>query len=47
MFKRKQTPEVSLCERCGQVCDASCRTASLRRRERERLELFAYGWRGA
>jgi hypothetical protein len=45
-MKRKKTT-VSFCERCGEVCDASCRAESLRRRELERLQLSTYGWRGA
>jgi hypothetical protein len=45
MFGRTKHSQVSFCERCGEVCDASCRAESLRRLERERLQLFAYGWR--
>ena len=32
LFKLMREPAVSVCERCGQVCDAGCRRAALRQR---------------
>jgi hypothetical protein len=46
VFKPLSGP-VSYCERCGWLCDASCRAEWAGRLERERLQLLAYGWRSA
>ena len=32
LFKRTKELSVTLCERCGKVCDAGCRRAALRDR---------------
>lgn len=34
---------VTFCERCGQVCNSTCRADALR--ERARLQMLSYGWR--
>jgi len=39
LFGKTKTPAVTLCDRCGRICDAACRREALLRQARDRALL--------
>ena len=43
LFKREKTESVEFCDRCGSVCDSSCRRFAVRERNLDRALSARYG----
>jgi hypothetical protein len=45
LFKRTRELTIEFCDRCGSICDATCRRNALLERARDEALLHAYGAR--